>query len=89
MSGVKTSGCLETLCHVCGPLHNEMVILLCTDGDPRADPLPDQTMPPLVMTECDISGAILNPSIGLPSVSERSPLLHLANKYRGQRAAPA
>ena len=35
------SGCLETLCHVCGPLRNKMATLVvCSDIDPSADPVP-------------------------------------------------
>ena len=59
------SGCLETLCHVRGPLRNKMatlvVILSRSDGDPSADPVPDQTLLPTVsLTESDIPGAFLN-----------------------------
>ena len=43
------SGCLETLCHVRGPLRNKMATLgVCSDIDPSADPVPDQTMLPTV-----------------------------------------
>ena len=42
------SGCLETLCHVRGPLRNKMATLVVipsrSDSDPSADPVPDQTM---------------------------------------------
>ena len=53
------SGCLETSCHVCGPLRNKMatlgVIPSCSDSDPSADPVPGQTMLPTVsLTESDI-----------------------------------
>ena len=62
------SGCLETLCHVRGPLRNKMATLRAipsrSDSDPPADPVPDQTMLPTVsLTESDISGAFLKPSI--------------------------
>ena len=41
------SGCLETLCHVRGPLRNKMATLgVCSDINPSADPVPDQTMLP-------------------------------------------
>ena len=44
------SGCLETLCHVRGPLRNKMATLgVCSDIDPSADPVPDQTMLPTVL----------------------------------------
>ena len=36
------SGCLETLCHVRGPLRNKMAR---SDSDPSADLVPGQTMP--------------------------------------------
>ena len=57
------SGCLETLCHVRGPLRNKMATLgVCSDIDPSADPVPDQTMLPTVsLTESDIPGAFLKP----------------------------
>ena len=49
------SGCLETLCHVRGPLRNQMatlvVILSRSDSDPSADPVPGQTVS---LTESDI-----------------------------------
>ena len=59
------SGCLGTLCHVRGPLHNKMaaliVILSRLDSDPSADSVPGQTMLPTVsLTESDIPGAFLN-----------------------------
>ena len=59
------SGCLETLCHVRGPLRNKMATLVVipsrSDGDPSADPVPDQTLLPTVsLTESDIPGAFLN-----------------------------
>ena len=56
------SGCLETLCHVRGPLRNKMATLgVCSDIDPSADPVPHQTMLPTVsLTESDIPGAFLN-----------------------------
>ena len=49
------NGCLETLCHVCGPLRNKMATLgVCSDIDPSADPVPDQTMLPTVsLTESE------------------------------------
>ena len=55
-------GCLETSCHVRGPLRNKMatlgVISSRSDSDPLADPVPDQTMLPTVsLTESDIPGA--------------------------------
>ena len=61
----RHSGCLETLCHVRGPLRNKMatlgVIPSCSDGDPSADPVSDQTLLPTVsLTESDIPGAFLN-----------------------------
>ena len=53
------SGCLETLCHVRGPLRNKMATL-----DPSANPVPDQTMLPTVsLTDSDIPRAFLKPSI--------------------------
>ena len=59
------SGCLETLCHVRGPLRNKTATLgVCSDIDPSADPVPDQTMLPTVsLTESDIPRAFLKPSI--------------------------
>ena len=66
------SGCLETSCHVRGPLRNKMatlvVILFRSDrhSDPSADPVPGQTMLPTVsLTESDIviPRAFLKPSI--------------------------
>ena len=62
------SGCLETSCHVRGPLRNKMatlgVIPSSSDIDPSADLVPDQTMLPTVsLTESDISRAFLKPSI--------------------------
>ena len=59
------SGCLETLCHVCGPLRNKMATLgVCSDIDPSDDPVPDQTMLPTVsLTDSDIPRAFLKPSI--------------------------
>ena len=59
------SGCLVTLCHVRGPLRNKMATLgVCSDIDPSADPVPDQTMLPTVsLTESDIPRAFLKPSI--------------------------
>ena len=57
------SGCLETLCHVRGPLRNKMATLVVipsrSDSDPSADPVPGQTMLPTVrLTESDIPRAI-------------------------------
>ena len=59
------SGCLETLCHVQGPLRNKIATLGAgPDIDPSADPVPDQTMLPTVsLTESDITRAFLKPSI--------------------------
>ena len=59
------SGCLETLCHVRGPLRNKMATLgVCSDINPSADPVPDQTMlPTVILTETDIPKAFLKPSI--------------------------
>ena len=62
------SGCLETSCHVRGPLRNKMatleVIPSRSDIDPSADPVPDQTMLPTVsLTESDIPRAFLKSSI--------------------------
>ena len=61
------SGCLQTLCHVRGPLRIKMATLVLipsrSDIDPSADPVPDQTMLPTVsLTEFDIviPGAFLN-----------------------------
>ena len=59
------SGCLETLCHVRGPLRNKMATLVIipsrSDSDPSADPVPGQTMLPTVsLTKSDIPGAFLN-----------------------------
>ena len=59
------SGCLETSCHVRGPLRNKMAMLGVipsrSDSDPSADPVPGQTMLPTVsLTESDIPGAFLN-----------------------------
>ena len=56
------SGCLETLCHIHGPLCNKMATLVVisssSDSDPSADPVPGQTMLPTVsLTESDIPGA--------------------------------
>ena len=56
------SGCLETSCHVRGPLRNKLatlgVIPSRSDSDPSADPVPGQTMLPTVsLTESDIPGA--------------------------------
>ena len=56
------SGCLETSCHVRGPLRNKMALLggipSRLDIDPSADPVPDQTMLPSVsLTESDIPRA--------------------------------
>ena len=61
------SGCLETLCHVRGPLRNKMATLVVipsrSDSDHSADPVPGQTMLPTVsLTESDIPGAFLKPS---------------------------
>ena len=59
------SGCLETSCHVRGPLRNKMATLVVihsrSDSDPSlADPVPGQTMLPTVsLTESDIPGAFL------------------------------
>ena len=55
------SGCLETLCHVRGPLRKKMatleVIPSRSNSDPSADPVPGQTMLPIVsLTESDIPG---------------------------------
>ena len=54
------SGCLETLCHVRGPLRNKMATLgVCSDIDPSADSVPDQTMLPTVsLTKSDIPRAL-------------------------------
>ena len=64
------SGCLETSCHVRGPLRNKMatlgVIPSRSDSDPSADPVPVQIMLPTViisLTETDIPTAFLKPSI--------------------------
>ena len=62
------SGCLETSYHVRGPLRNKMAMLGVipsrSDIDPSADPVPDQTMLPTVsLSESDIPGAFLKPSI--------------------------
>ena len=62
------SGCLETSCHVRGPLRNKMathvVIPFRSDSDPSADPVPDPTMlPTVILTESDIPRAFLKPSI--------------------------
>ena len=59
------TGCLETSYHVCRPLRNKMathiVILSCSDSDPSADPVSDQTMLPTVsLAKFDIPGAFLN-----------------------------
>ena len=59
------SGCLETLCHVRGPLRNKMATLIVlpsrSDSDPSADSVPDQTMLPTVsLSESDIPGTFLN-----------------------------
>ena len=56
------SGCLETLCHVRGPLRNKMAVIPSrSDGYPSADPVPGQTMLPTVsLTESDLPGAFLN-----------------------------
>ena len=56
------SGCLETSCHVRGPLRNKMatlgVIPSCSDSDPSADQVPGRTMLPTVsLTESDMRGA--------------------------------
>ena len=56
------SGCLETSCHVSGPLRNKMATLVVipspSDSDPSADAVPDQTMLPKVsLTESDIPRA--------------------------------
>ena len=58
------SGCLETSCHVRGPLRNKMATLvvipirLDSTSDPSADPVPGQTMlPTVILTESDIPGA--------------------------------
>ena len=66
--GKNHSGCLETWCHVRGPLRNKMatlgVIPSRSDSDPLADPVPGQTMQPTVsLTESDIPGAFLKPFI--------------------------
>ena len=65
---ISHSGCLETLCHVRGPLRNKMATLVVipsrSDSDPSADPVPHQTMLPTVsLTESDIPRAFLKPSI--------------------------
>ena len=59
------SGCLETSCHVRGPLRNKMATLgVSSDIDPSADPVPGQTMLPTVsLTGSDIPRAFLKPSI--------------------------
>ena len=59
------SGCLETSCHVRGPLRNKMATLVVipsrSDNDPSADPVPGQTMLPTVsLTESDIPGAFFD-----------------------------
>ena len=62
------SGCLETSCHVRGPLCNKMATLVVLpsrlDSDPLADPgdpVPGQSMLPTVsLTVSDIPGAFLN-----------------------------
>ena len=56
------SGCLETLCHIRGPLRNKMAMHgVCSDSDPLADLVPGQTMLPTVsLTESDIPRAFLN-----------------------------
>ena len=63
--GKNHSGCLETSCHVRGPLRNKMAMLGVipshSDIDPSADPVPDQTMLPTVLvslTESDLLKAI-------------------------------
>ena len=53
------SGCLETSCHIRGPLRNKMathvVIPSRVDSDPLVDPVPDQTLLPTVsLTKTDI-----------------------------------
>ena len=55
------SGCLETLCHVRGPLRNKMATLgVSSNIDPSADPVTDQTMLPTVsLTGSDIPRAFL------------------------------
>ena len=62
------SGCLETSCHVRGPMRNKMatlgVIPSRSDIDPLADPVLDQTMLQTVsLIESDIPRAFLKPSI--------------------------
>ena len=59
------SGCLETSCHVRGPLRNKMATHVSrSNSDPSADLVPDQTMLPTVsLTESDIPRAFLKPSI--------------------------
>ena len=57
--------CLETSCHVRGPLRNKMATLVVipsrSESDPSADPVPGQTMLPTVsLTESDIPRAFLN-----------------------------
>ena len=62
------SSCLETSCHVRGPLRNKMatlgVIPSRSDSDPSipsADPVPGQTTLPIVsLTESDMPGAFSN-----------------------------
>ena len=57
--------CLETSCHVRGPLCNKMATLVVIpsrlDSDPSADPVPGQSMLPTVsLTVSDIPRAFLN-----------------------------
>ena len=51
------SGCLETSCHVRGPLRKKMatlvVIPIRSDSDPSANPVPGQTMLPTVSFKMD------------------------------------
>ena len=59
---INHSGCLETSCHVRGPLCNEMAMLGVIPSrlgsDPSADQVPDQTMLPTVsLTKPGIPGA--------------------------------
>ena len=55
----------QVICATMTPLRNKMATLgVCSDIDPSADPVPDQTMLPTVsLTGSDIPGAFLKPSI--------------------------
>ena len=58
------SGCLQTLCHVYGPLRNKIatlgVIPSRSDSDPLTNPVTGQAMLPTVsLTESYISGPFL------------------------------